>query len=1531
MNYSFYIGRIDRVFLNSDGTFEISQGIPSEDPIKPSLKTNSLDIATIYIPPYVYDVKNINVDFSEHKKYNMRDISYLEDRIDRLERFTTLSMLESKTENFIIRDSETGLDRFKCGFFVDNFSTHDYHEIANPSFKSCIDTTTNTLRPEHYTTSIDLQLGSEVIAGLGQTFIPTADHSFVEDLGSVGVKKTGDLISLNYSNVLYFEQPYATKTESVTPFLVKYWTGSIQLNPSMDTWVEERAVTTTSFNQITTIRAPLPDINVTLTNNIVVNNTVFRNPVIVQSGIPPGQWISNARGLLRTVSRIGGVGINQNNLGNANRLGVVGQSGFQGNNLHLEVLKSATTAADKNFIRRLLPADVANSFITQIERRGGQDRVVLNFTPGQPPQIRQDTSISTTNQSTSNTTTIIIPPEIITQDTVSTSISNYTEPVRYLRNRNIEFDIKGLKPLTRFYPFFEGIDVSRYIAPKLIEISMISGKFSIGETVESDPHFSTQKFKFRLCKPNHKIGPHNNPTERFKIIPYNQISPPENYTESATYLNVDTRALQLPSEVDFYGSCSLNMRLIGKSSGAVARITNIRLISDSSGRLIGSLLIPDPKIPGNPQWINGENTFTVIDTPSLSQLASDTNLSESSAESEFTSSAITNVTESKIITTRNVTITPSRNINTTTITNTRTNTTTVNQTATGGTQQVRVWETHDPLAQSFYVREDTGVFLTGVDIFFNTTDESIPVTLQVRPMIAGVPSNVVVPFSEVTLSPDQINLSGDGSVPTRFTFPSPVYLSGPQQLEVRQAPIGSQQTSEYCIVLLSNSPQYRIFIAELGQTDILTKIKISQQPTLGSLFKSQNGSTWNPFQLEDMKYRIYRADFVNEGLVRFFNPKLSLKNKKVTVTGDNQLLPLSKRIIVGLGSTGYNENLIVPGVTLSLGEIARGTLIGVAGSITVGNGVTVSNAGFGYTDGTFNDVELLTETGYGQGAKANIIVTDKQIISVNITDGGMGYTIGDSLLIPTIGKNVGFGGKVVISTISSKNTFVIDEVQGQFTTSAQNSLELSYINSSGITTYIGNGITISSIMNDSYYDGLHMKIIQMNHGMHSQENYVRISDLRPSIDEPNSKTVNSISSSENSLITLNSTDGFETFEGLPVGPLNTGYLIIGNEVVGYSSVSSPTTIENLTRGIDGTEIQSYDANVSVFKYEFNGISLRRINKVHNLSEVDFESHKTDLNSYHIKVDMDGLDFESNEIGNERTGDLYFKKTEQMGESGTVITNNIQYEAITPNIAHIVPTKTNISSRIRTFTGTSVSGNENSFTDDGYSQISLDQTTYFANPKLICSDINESKNIVGSPGNKSLTFELLMSTTDSRVSPIIDTIRTSAILTSNLINSPLGIEESSNYSIDDKVRSLYDDDHAAIYISKPITLKIPANSLKVLLSASRNDMNDIRVLYQLLRSDNPNQSQNYELFPGYSNYFVDTDGVKKVLDPSLNDGSADSRVKQDSDRSFKDYEYTIDGLPDFTGFSIKIVMASKNQATPPVIKQLRAIATVKPKV
>ena len=152
------------------------------------------------------------------------------------------------------------------------------------------------------------------------------------------------------------------------------------------------------------------------------------------------------------------------------------------------------------------------------------------------------------------------------------------------------------------------------------------------------------------------------------------------------------------------------------------------------------------------------------------------------------------------------------------------------------------------MAQSFFVSQEGGVFVTSCDVYFESVDDNnIPVTFQIRTIKTGLPTTEVLPFSEVNIDPDQITTSTNGSVATKFTFESPVYLEG---------------GTEYALTLLSSSLKYRVFISRIGENDLMTDEFVSNQPVLGSLFKSQNASTWEPSQWEDLKFDLFRASFV---------------------------------------------------------------------------------------------------------------------------------------------------------------------------------------------------------------------------------------------------------------------------------------------------------------------------------------------------------------------------------------------------------------------------------------------------------------------------------------------------------------------------------------------------------------------------------------------------------------------------------------------------------------------------------------------
>ena len=63
----------------------------------------------------------------------------------------------------------------------------------------------------------------------------------------------------------------------------------------------------------------------------------------------------------------------------------------------------------------------------------------------------------------------------------------------------------------------------------------------------------------------------------------------------------------------------------------------------------------------------------------------------------------------------------------------------------------------------------------------------------------------------------------------------------------------------------------------------------------------------------------------------------------------------------------------------------------------------------------------------------------------------------------------------------------------------------------------------------------------------------------------------------------------------------------------------------------------------------------------------------------------------------------------------------------------------------------------------------------------------------------------------------------------------------------------------------------------------------------------------------------------MIDISLNDGSADSYVVPNRINEFSEYQFSVDDLEQFSGFTVKIVMTSTNECVPVRIKDFRAIA------
>jgi hypothetical protein len=184
----------------------------------------------------------------------------------------------------------------------------------------------------------------------------------------------------------------------------------------------------------------------------------------------------------------------------------------------------------------------------------------------------------------------------------------------------------------------------------------------------------------------------------------------------------------------------------------------------------------------------------------------------------------------------------------------------------------------DPLAQTFFTPDaeqvingvtslNYGIYISSIDLFFSAkpilADLQFPVTVQIVSVDNGLPTQKVI--AAKTVDCKNVNISvvpdiNDASTKTKFTFDDPIFL---------------EPTTEYAIVVLSNSPDYSVFVSELGG-EILGAFpprRVSQQPYVGSLFKSQNASTWTPIQNQDLMFRINKCVFAtNQTGSVFFNP-----------------------------------------------------------------------------------------------------------------------------------------------------------------------------------------------------------------------------------------------------------------------------------------------------------------------------------------------------------------------------------------------------------------------------------------------------------------------------------------------------------------------------------------------------------------------------------------------------------------------------------------------------------------------------------
>ena len=443
----FYLPRIDRVVIGKDGKKKVVKGVPAEFPRTPTEPVESMTVAVLNIAPYPslspenasqFERDDLSVGITPvfQKRYTMNDIQALEDRINNLEYYSSLNLLEKDANDLFISNA-SGNNRFKNGIFVDGFHGHDNADIDDSSHNIAVDSERGEIRPRFDIQNIDLtyssgtnvrrrgrqvrldvnnvtgtlSVGNQVFTGSSfgsaaatgtiraimstssttkRLYLHLETGSFLAT-GTLKVKDAtentatitaveygdeGDLITLNYTHVQYANQPFASKVVNPTGQVSFNWIGELDLIPESDHWKD----TTT-----------LPAIN-----NIVDLNSNLRK-LQQQTGTTWNSW--------RTVKQSADYRISLHRVYNRDH----GNAG----RVH-------------NYYNKIVGY---KTFKDQV--RTGIRRTVVPFETKQT----------------------------IGQQELVTGI------IPFIRSRQIKFAGTGMRPNTKVYPFFDEIDVSAHVAP----------------------------------------------------------------------------------------------------------------------------------------------------------------------------------------------------------------------------------------------------------------------------------------------------------------------------------------------------------------------------------------------------------------------------------------------------------------------------------------------------------------------------------------------------------------------------------------------------------------------------------------------------------------------------------------------------------------------------------------------------------------------------------------------------------------------------------------------------------------------------------------------------------------------------------------------------------------------------------------------------------------------------------------------------------------------------------------------------------
>ena len=830
-----YLDRIDGIFLDKKGQFIIKEGNSSLNPSKPDPIDDAVPLFYAYIPAFTKTSKDVRITPVDNKRYTMRDIGKLEKRIERLEYYTTLSILEQQALNMQVKD-EIGLDRFKSGFFVDNFEAHKVGNLQSLDYKCAVDSQQSVLRPQSKEDSVTL-----------------TEVNVREDQRSVsGYQKSGHMITLPYSSLSLLGNEFASKTLNPNPFVVLQYVGDSELSPSIDHWYdqnEEPLVVDTNTELFTIFLAK---------NNVKESfSSLFNSFVVNWVGTSTSFTAINSLGEVNTQQAItsvasASVGSSSNISPQNNEVGKGIQTKTVGESLVSTSLSFfARSVPVKYVIRRMKPntriyaflegRDVSrwvnpdlrftgiagnslSSFNGDIttDEYGNASGIVL--VPAGSPPLENSTwtgDVDTVSYDTS-AEEINITSGVLTFRFTSSStnegkevVDSYAEVKYYATGLLPENPASIVSTKPSYFKSNEGVQLIESNTDNPIRPNPLAQTFKV-ENFDGGCFVTGADLYFNKKSTNIPVKTYITNVDSEK--PGKNIVPGSEKTLSPnTFLKCSASGnMSVLKGENVTGASS-------SASGPILKIfdkNNVELVATASGRYSLTNEQCYTVVLSNhngKSFVQNEDLIIPSVTEANAKDATTFVLSIVKDSGKLSDIRVTNTGQnydSAILTIESPQL-PGGSTATATIS------------VSGG----KIYNTEISLAGIGYT-EAPSVVVKGVGSGAGGCEIQTFLDIDTPAVRMGVS----IDAGEATNS----------TTPTHFAFDYPVYL---------------QNDTEYALVVETDSTDYELWVSRLGETDIATSTVITTQPSLGSVYRSQNTESWTEDIFEDLKFTLYRAEF----------------------------------------------------------------------------------------------------------------------------------------------------------------------------------------------------------------------------------------------------------------------------------------------------------------------------------------------------------------------------------------------------------------------------------------------------------------------------------------------------------------------------------------------------------------------------------------------------------------------------------------------------------------------------------------------